>query len=65
MQVEDVTGVGLAAGGTTQEQGHSAVCLRLLGQIVEDDQHVLAAVHPVLADGRSGVRGQVLEARGV
>ena len=51
MQVEDVTGVGLAAGGTTQEQGHGAVRLRLLGQIVENDQHVLAAVHPVLADG--------------
>ena len=65
MQVEDVTGVGLAAGGTTQEQGHGAVRLRLLGQIVEDDQHVLAAVHPVLADSRSGVRGQVFEARGV
>ena len=57
VQVKDVTGVGLAAGGTAQEQGHGAIRLCLLGQVVEDDQHVLAAVHPVLADGRSGVTG--------
>src|SRR5690606_13161783 len=37
----------------------------LLGQVVEDDQDVLALVHPVLADGRAGVGGDVLEARRV
>src|SRR5690606_5598309 len=35
------------------------------GQVVEDDEDVLALVHPVLADGRAGVGGEVLEARGV
>src|SRR5688572_3144863 len=41
---------------------HGAVRLGLLRQVVEDDQDVLALVHPVLADGRAGVRGEVLEA---
>src|SRR5215470_14182337 len=41
------------------------VRLRLLGQVVEDDQHVLALVHPMLADRRPGVRGNVLVARRV
>ncbi len=62
MQVEDVTGVGLAARRTTQQQRDGAVGLGLLGQVVEDDEDVLAAVHPVLADGRAGVCREVLEA---
>ncbi len=65
MQVEDVTRVGLAARRATQQQRHGAVGLGLLGQVVEHDQDVLAVVHPVLADGRAGVGGEVLEARRV
>lgn len=65
MEVEDVAGERLTARRTTQQQRHGAVGVGLLGQVVEDDQHVLALVHPVLADGRTGVRGDVLVARGV
>src|SRR3954447_5661805 len=65
VQVEDVARVGLAARRAAQQQGDSAVGLGLLGQVVEDDQDVLALVHPVLADGRAGVGGDVLEARGL
>jgi hypothetical protein len=65
VQVEDVTRVGLAARRAAQQQRHGAVGLGLLGQVVEHDEDVLALVHPVLADGRAGVRGEVLEARGV
>jgi len=36
-----------------------------LGQVVENDQHVLAVVHPVLSDRRTGIRGKPFEARGV
>ena len=64
VQVEDVTGVGLAARRAAQQQRHGAVGLGLLGQVVEDDEDVLAVVHPVLADGRAGVGGEVLEAGG-
>ena len=60
VQVEDVTGVGLAARWPAQQQGDRAVGRRLLGQVVEDDQHGLAVVHPVLAEGRPGVRRDVL-----
>src|SRR5690606_26489692 len=42
-----------------------AVRLRLLRQVVEDDQDVLALVHPVLPDRGPGVGGDVLEARGL
>ncbi|OEI69570.1 acetylglutamate semialdehyde dehydrogenase [Curtobacterium sp. ER1/6] len=62
VQVEDVTRVRLAARRTTQEERHRTVGLGLLRQVVEDDEDVLAAVHPVLADGRTGVGGEVLEA---
>ena len=62
MQVEDVTGVGLAARRAAQQQRDGAVGVGLLGQVVEDDEDVLALVHPVLADGRAGVGREVLEA---
>ena len=62
VQVEDVARVRLAARRAAQQQRDGAVGLGLLGQVVEDDEDVLALVHPVLADGRAGVRGEVLEA---
>ena len=62
VQVEDVARVGLAARRAAQQQRDRAVGLGLLRQVVEDDQAVLALVHPVLGDGRAGVRGDVLEA---
>src|SRR6478672_1192272 len=65
VQVEDVTRVGLTARRTAQQQRHGAVGLGLLAQVVEDDEDVLALVHPVLADGRTGVGREVLEARRV
>ena len=42
VQVEDVAGVGLAARRAAQQQRDGAVGLGLLGQVVEDDQDVLA-----------------------
>src|SRR5699024_7827575 len=61
VEVEHVTRVGLTARRTTQEQRHGAVGFGLLRQIVEDDEDVLAVVHPVLTDGRAGVGCEVLE----
>src|SRR5690606_25116119 len=60
VQVEHVAGVGFAARGALQQQGDLAVGPGLLGEIVIDDQRVLAAVAVVLADGAAGVGGQVL-----
>ena len=69
MQVEDVAGVGLAAGRTAQQQGHLAVGPGVLGEVVVDAQGVLhelavdldADLHDVLAHGRTGVGRQVLQ----
>ena len=38
VKVEDVTGVGLTTGGTTEEQGHLTVGHGLLGQVIVDDE---------------------------
>ena len=61
VEVEDVAGVGLAARRAAEQQRHLAVGLGLLGQVVVDDEGVLAVLHPVLAHGAPGVGGQVLE----
>src|SRR6478672_3681998 len=60
VQVEHVAWVGLAPRWTAQQQRDSPVRLGLLGQVIEDDQYVLALVHPVLADRRTGVGRQPL-----
>src|SRR5207344_2671010 len=55
-------GVGLPARRAAQQQRDGPVRVGVLGQVVADDQHVLARVHPVLADRRPGVGGDVLVA---
>ncbi len=65
MQVEDVARVRFTPRRAAQQQRDRTVGFGLLRQVVEDDEHVLAVVHPVLADGRAGVRRDVLEACGI
>lgn len=65
MEIEDVSWVGLSAGGSSEQEGHLSVGNSLLGQIVVDDQGVLAAVSEVLTDGASGVGSQELEGGGL
>ena len=62
MKIKHVAGIGLATRRAAKQQRHGTVGLGLLGQVVEDDQDVLAGVHPVLADGRPGVGRHVLVA---
>jgi hypothetical protein len=50
VEVEDVTGVSLTSGGTTEQQRHLAVGDGLLGQIVENDQGVLSIVSEPFTD---------------
>jgi hypothetical protein len=50
VEVENVTGVGLTTGGTTEKQRHLAVGNGLLCQIIVDDQSVLSVVTEELAD---------------
>ena len=65
MEIEDVSGVGLSAGGTAQQQRHLSVGHGLLRQVVEDDERVHPVVAEKLAHGAPGVGRQVLQRRGV
>lgn len=51
VEVEDITGVSLTSGGTTEQQRHLTVSNGLLGQIVINDESVLARISEVLSDG--------------
>lgn len=61
VEIEDITGVSLTTGGTSEEEGHLSVGDGLLGEIVVDDQGVLAVVSEVLTDGAARVGSQELE----
>ena len=61
MEVEHVAGVGLPSGRALEQQGQGTVGHRVLAQIVIDDEHVLPLAHEILAHGRAGVGGDVLE----
>jgi hypothetical protein len=65
VQVEDVAGVGLAAGRAPQQERHLPVGVGVLGQVVVDDQRVTAAVEEVLAHRATRVRGEVLDRGGL
>ena len=65
MEVEDVTGVGLAARWATQQQGDLAIGLGLLGEVVVDHQRVFAVLHPLLSDSAARVGGEELKGCGV
>ena len=65
MEVEDIAGVRLAPGRTAQEEGDLAVGPGVLAEVVVDDEGVAAALHDLLADGATGVGGEVLEGGGL
>ena len=55
----------LTTGRTSQQEGHLTVGDGLFGEIVEDDEGVLAVVAEELAHGSAGIRRQVLQGSGV
>lgn len=65
MQVEHITGIGLTTWGTTQQQRHLTVGNSLLGQIIVDDQGVLALVTEVFTHGTARVGSQILQGSGI
>jgi hypothetical protein len=60
-QMNLLSGVSLTSGGTTKQQGHLTVGDGLLGQIVVDDEGVLAVVTEPFTDGTSSEGGQELK----
>ena len=59
VEVENVTGVGLTSRGTTEQERHLTVGDGLLGEIVVDDDGVLAVVTEVLTHGGTSERSNV------
>ena len=65
MKIEDITWESLTTGWASQEEGHLTVSDSLLGEIVVDDEGVLAVVTEVLANSATRVWGQELEWSGL
>ena len=63
VQVEHVARIRFAARRTAQQQRDLAIGPRLLGQVVVDDQRVLATIAEVLAHRAAGIRRDVLHRR--
>ena len=63
VEVEDVARIGLTPRRAAEQQRELTVGLGLFGEVVVDDQRVLAALHPVLSHRAAGVRREVLERR--
>ena len=62
MDIEDIAGIGLAAGRLARQQRDLAVAGGVFGQVVDDDQRVLAAVAEILRHGEAGERRDPLQA---
>ena len=65
VEVEDISWVSLTSWWTTEEKGHLTIGNGLLGQIVEDDDGVLAVVTEPLTHGGTGERSNVLKWSGL
>mmetsp|Transcript_27976 Transcript_27976/g.58799 ORF Transcript_27976/g.58799 Transcript_27976/m.58799 type:complete len:353 (-) Transcript_27976:577-1635(-) len=65
VEVEDISGVGLTPGGTTEEEGHLAVGHGLLGEIIVEDHGVLSVVAEEFSHSGSGVGSEELKRGGI
>ena len=61
VQIENVARVCLSSGCPAQQQRQFAVGLRVLAEIVEDDQRVVTVSHPVLRECTARKRGEILD----
>jgi hypothetical protein len=61
VEIEDVAGIGLAPRRLTSEQGDLAVRGRMLGEIIDNDQHMTAAIAEIFAHGEGGERSDPLQ----
>ena len=63
VQIENISRIGLAAGGAAQNQGHFAVGHGLFGEVVIHYQGMAARIAEILADGRPRKRSVILQGR--
>ncbi len=65
MQVENVAGECFTSGRTAEQQGHLPVGNSLFGQVIVNDEGVLAVVAVVFSHGAAGVGCDVLQGSGL
>ena len=65
VQIEDVAGIRLTARRPAQEQRDFAIGLRVLGEVVVDEQRVTSAVAEVLAHRARRIWADIEERRGI
>ena len=65
VQIEDISRVGFAARGAAQQQRDLAVGPTMLGEVVVNDQSILALGHELLADGATRVGREELQRCGL
>ena len=63
VQIEHVAGVSLTSRGTADQQRQCTVGHGVLGQVVVDDEDVLALMHEIFAHGTAGVGCDILQGR--
>ena len=63
VQIEHVAGVSLTSRGTADQQRQGTVGHGVLGQVIVDDQDMLALMHEILAHGTAGVGCDILQGR--
>ena len=65
MKVENITRICLTTRWAPKNQGHLTVSDRLLGEIIKDDEDILALIHEILSKSTSRIRGEELVRRGI
>ena len=63
VQVENVAGVSFTSRRTADQQRQGTVSNSVLGQVIIDDEDMLALLHEVLAHGAACVGGDILQRR--
>ena len=61
MQVKDIAGIGLASRGTADQQRKRTIGNGMLGQVIVDDEDMLALVHEILTHSAACVGGDILQ----
>ena len=65
VQIEHIPRISLPAGRPAQQQGHLPVSPSVLGQVIIDDQHILALGHKLLGHSAAGIGGDELQRGGI
>ena len=63
MQIEYIARISLASWRTVKQKGKCTVSYRVLGQVIVDNENVLALMHEILADRAACIRRDILQRR--